>query len=120
MLGSLQNTNEGSPTSGKSTTRTTSGYSAEADDGTSALEYLHSHVPPPLILLDWNMAPMNGAAFMAAVNRDRALSGIPVVLLTADARTEDKARTPGFVGYLKKPIDLDSLFAIVRRYCPAN
>jgi two-component system response regulator FlrC len=89
----------------------------EAFDGQKALEYLRSHPAPPLILLDWNMGPMNGPQFMVEAAKDPVLSKIPVVLLTADIRASDKAKTNGFVGYLKKPVDLDALFETLRRFC---
>ena len=94
------------------------GYETEeATDGQTALHYLSAHPPPALILLDWNMAPMNGPQFMAEFTKLPALSAIPVVLITADAKITTKASSNGFAGYLKKPIDLDALFAIVSRYC---
>ncbi len=89
----------------------------EATHGQEALDYLHAHAAPPLILLDWNMAPMNGPQFMAEAAKDPMLSRIPVVLLTADARASDKAARHRFAGYLKKPVDLDALFEVVGRYC---
>lgn len=94
------------------------GYATEeAGDGTEALQYLREHAAPPLILLDWNMAPMNAPAFMDELLKQGCAQGVPVVLLTADARAEDKAKTNRYAGYLKKPVNLDDLFAVVRRYC---
>ena len=88
-----------------------------AAGGQEALEYLRAHPLPLLILLDWNMAPMSGARFMAELCRDSALSAIPVVLLTADARAAANATLRGFVGCVTKPVDLDVLFALVGRHC---
>jgi CheY-like chemotaxis protein len=99
-------------------TITTEGYQAvTAHDGLAALDYLETHEAPGLVLLDWNMAPMNGTAFMAAIARNPQLASIPVILLTADGRVEVKARDYGFAGYLKKPIEPDKLFATLARYC---
>ncbi len=72
------------------------GYEAHvAAGGQEALDYLRAHPSPPLILLDWNMAPMNGARFMAELGTDSsALSSIPVVLLTADTRAAAHAAAP--------------------------
>jgi CheY-like chemotaxis protein len=89
----------------------------EASDGQAALDWLRAHPAPPLILLDWNMAPMNGPQFMAAVATDPKLAKIPVVLMTADARAPEKSRSGAFVGCLVKPVNLDALFAFVHRYC---
>jgi|HubBroStandDraft_6_1064221.scaffolds.fasta_scaffold210614_2 CheY-like chemotaxis protein len=88
-----------------------------ASGGHEALEYLRAHPLPPLILLDWNMAPMNGARFMEELGSDASLASIPVVLLTADLRAAAHATGWGFVGCLTKPVDLDVLFALVGRHC---
>jgi DNA-binding response OmpR family regulator len=97
---------------------TSEGYdSVGASDGKAALGYLRSNPAPGLVLLDWNMSPMNGEQFMSELSRDAALANVPVVLLTADARLEDKVRGNTFAGSLRKPIDLEALFALVDRYC---
>ena len=88
----------------------------EARDGQEALDYLRSHPVPPLVLLDWNMTPVNGPQFMAEAAKDPALSKVPVVLLTADARALEQSKA-GFVGCLTKPVSLDALFEVVARYC---
>jgi CheY-like chemotaxis protein len=90
---------------------------AEAADGQEALDYLEAHPPPSIILLDWNMAPMNGPQFMAEVSKSSTLSRVPVIVLTADARAPEKVRAGGYVGCLTKPFQLDALFALLRRYC---
>jgi CheY-like chemotaxis protein len=94
------------------------GYeTAEARDGSTGLAYLRSHPAPGVILPDWNMAPMGGAAFMAEFSPDANLAPIPVVLLTADVRAEAKAKELGLSSFLTKPIDVDRLIAIAARYC---
>ena len=101
-------------------TLTAEGYeTAEATDGQAALDYLRSHEAPGLILLDWNMAPMNGRDFMIETAKDPKLAAIPTVLLTADGRAADKSQQSGTVGFLMKPVDLDELFATVARFCGA-
>jgi two-component system, chemotaxis family, chemotaxis protein CheY len=93
------------------------GYAvAEARDGGEALGYLATHPKTPLVLLDWNMAPMNGEQFMEERAKAPALQLVPVVLLTADARVAPE-RLAGLAGHLKKPVDLDALFALVAKHC---
>jgi two-component system, OmpR family, response regulator CpxR len=89
----------------------------EASDGQEALDYLRSHPPPPVILLDWNMAPMNGPQFMAEVSKSSELAEVPVIVLTADARAPEKVKRQGYAGCLTKPFQLDALFELLRRYC---
>jgi CheY-like chemotaxis protein len=89
----------------------------EARDGHVALARLRTDPRPGVILLDWNMAPMSGAQFMDELARDAALAEVPVVLVTADVGVDSKALGGRFAGYLKKPLDLDVLFALVSRFC---
>jgi two-component system chemotaxis response regulator CheY len=90
---------------------------AEARDGGAGLAYLRSNAAPGVILLDWNMTPVGGADFMTEFSRDANLAPIPVVLLTADARAEDKARVHGLSILLTKPIDVQRLLDLAGRYC---
>lgn len=93
------------------------GYpTAEASDGAEGLAYLREH-DVSLVLLDWNMAPVDATAFMAElVTIDRARD-LPVVLLTADSRVTARGQIAGFAATLKKPVDLDKLFELARTYC---
>lgn len=94
------------------------GYtSAEAADGLEALRYLRSSPAPALILLDWNMAPMNGEQFMSEFCKEPFGDGIPVVLLTADIRAREKAKGMHFAGHLDKPVRLNDLFAVIEKFC---
>lgn len=87
-------------------------------DGGAALAWLRQQPEPGLVLLDWNMTPMNGLEFMNELRKEPRWSGLPVVLLTADARAGDKAKLAPFVGVLTKPVDLDDLLSTVERFCP--
>lgn len=92
------------------------GYAtAEACDGGEGLAYLRAH-EVALVLLDWNMAPMDGETFMAELQEDDRINHLPVVLLSADARVTQRLRI-GFVAMLGKPVDLAQLFALAERYC---
>jgi CheY-like chemotaxis protein len=92
------------------------GYAVvDVDSGPAALQFLEANPRPLLILVDWNMVPMNAPAFMkeleSSPNRE-----VPVVLITADGRAQQKSRMGNFVGYLKKPVDLNALFSLVGRF----
>jgi len=92
------------------------GHAVElAADGQEALDVLETGVTPCLILLDWNMAPMNAEDFMEAFSKHRLSGQVPVVLVTADARANEKM-SHGFAGILKKPMKLEALYEVVRRY----
>lgn len=90
------------------------GYLVEcASDGEHALQVLRAGVRPGLILLDLMMPRMNGTEFRMAQRKDAALADLPVVLLSADARMEEMARTLKVQGAVRKPIDLDHLCAMI-------
>ena len=94
------------------------GYSVtSARNGREALEKL-SHAPRPcLILLDLRMPEMDGVQFRQHQLRDRTLSDVPVIVLTAatDELTADGALAG--CGRLRKPVDLDQLLASVAAAC---
>lgn len=92
------------------------GYEVEsASDGEQALQILRAGSRPGLILLDLMMPRMSGSEFRIAQQGDPALSHLPVVLLSADGRMEEKAVSLQVQGAIRKPIDLDELFAVIER-----
>lgn len=89
-----------------------------AENGAVALERLRSDVEPPcVILLDMMMPVMDGGTFRLAQQNDPTLSDIPVVVLTAHASGERSARELHVAGFLRKPVDLQTLLDVIRRYC---
>ena len=89
-----------------------------AENGAVALERLRSDVDPPcVILLDMMMPVMDGRMFRLAQQDDPTLSTIPVVVLTAHASGERAARELQVNGFLRKPVDLQTLLDVVGRYC---
>ena len=56
---------------------------AEAINGRAALDWLHGHPLPALILLDLMMPEMDGFEFLDRVRADKALREVPIVVLTA-------------------------------------
>ena len=94
------------------------GYSVvEAEHGKEALRCLRSSTDFCLILLDLFMPVMNGWAFRAEQLRDPALATIPVIVISADAGTPQKATALGAVDSMVKPIEFDRLLQAVTSYC---
>lgn len=92
------------------------GYDVEsAADGEQAIQLLRAGARPGLILLDLMMPRMSGSEFRMAQLADPALSELPVVLLSADGRMEEKAVALKVQGAIRKPIDLDELFSVIER-----
>ncbi len=92
------------------------GYASRpAENGEVALEHARAE-RPCVILLDLMMPIMNGWEFRSEQLRDPDLASIPVVIMTADGRAAEKARTL-HADYLKKPILLNALLELVNDYC---
>src|SRR5690606_29603038 len=77
---------------------------AEADDGTTALPMLHSG-NFDFLVTDWNMPGMTGIDLLRAVRADDRLKGLPVLMVTAEAKRDQiiEAAQAGVNGYVVKP-----------------
>ena len=94
------------------------GYNvAMAADGREALDCLRRQWRPSLILLDLTMPVMNGWQFRAEQRQDPALSGIPVVVLSAGDHLAEQMGPLGITDYVRKPIELSRLLRLIERYC---
>lgn len=83
---------------------------AAAPNGRRALE-LATHQRPSLLVLDLGLPDIDGYGVAAGI---RAVHGaVPILVITADGRAEEKAQRVGAFGYLHKPFDLDELVAVV-------
>jgi CheY-like chemotaxis protein len=92
------------------------GYRVEtATQGQEALDMLPKLPTPCLILLDLMMPVMDGWEFARALRKDMILASIPVALVTAYA--EEAKTFSGAQTVIRKPIDLDLLLQVVRRFC---
>ncbi|HEV8321474.1 MAG TPA: response regulator [Myxococcota bacterium] len=87
-----------------------------AANGREALEHLRRGAQPCVILIDLMMPVMNGWEFRSEQVRDPDLAGIPLVVISGDGGIDQKAASVGADGWLRKPIDLDTLLATVERY----
>jgi CheY-like chemotaxis protein len=95
------------------------GFAAEeAFNGWQAWERLCSGDPPELILLDVMMPSFDGWRFLDALRREKALVGLPVIIVTAlGVAGPAWARSLGAVACFRKPVDFQALLAEVRRWC---
>ena len=93
------------------------GYGVECvADGEQALSYLRGGGRPGLILLDLMMPRMSGSEFRMVQKVDPRLRHLPVVLLSADGRMEEKARALETHGAIRKPINLDELLSTIQQF----
>lgn len=90
-----------------------------AENGSVALEYLRSAKDLPcMILLDISMPVMDGYAFRAEQMKDSRIAVIPTAMISADGHVRDKATRAGVEEYLRKPVELGALLALIEKYCP--
>lgn len=69
---------------------------------------------PALLVLDYGLPELDGAGVAAALRGAHDVP-VPILLITADGRSAEKARRVGALDYLQKPFEVDDLVAIVRR-----
>ena len=88
------------------------GYSDvdEAEDGIQALQKLKSE-KFDFVVTDWNMPNMDGLDLLKAIRADAALSSLPVLMVTAEAKKENiiAAAQAGASGYVVKPFTAATL-----------
>ena len=89
----------------------------EASTGREAVDLAAEH-RPALVLMDIQLADMDGLEALRRLREDSQTASIPVLALTAQAMKGDRERfmEAGFDGYLAKPVDIDELIAAVREY----
>lgn len=83
-----------------------------AADGRQALEQAVQS-PPDLVVLDM-MLPVVGGEGVASEIR-RLHGNVPILLMTADGRAQEKAGRVGAFDYLTKPFDVQRLLTLVLR-----
>ncbi|RJX30843.1 MAG: chemotaxis protein CheY [Oxalobacter sp.] len=82
----------------------------EAEDGVQALQKLRSE-KYDFVVSDWNMPNMDGLEMLKQIRADSALSKLPVLMVTAEAKKENiiAAAQAGANGYVVKPFTAATL-----------
>ncbi len=88
----------------------------EASDGEEALAKLRGGLQPRLILLDMMMPKMDGEAFLRELHRDPQRRHLPVVIMSGNRQSRQRAAELSVQGYLIKPVELDELLRVVRQF----
>jgi PAS domain S-box-containing protein len=70
---------------------------------------------PDIVLTDLAMPLDDGYSLLSHVRADNTMTDVPVVAITAHARSEDRTRclAAGFDAYMSKPVDMNELIDIV-------
>lgn len=87
-----------------------------ADNGQTALDLLAQPADlPSAILLDLMMPVMDGFQFREQQAKITRIAGIPVVVMSADNRLDEKKHILRAAHALKKPLDIDMILELVKK-----
>jgi CheY-like chemotaxis protein len=97
-------------------------YAVAAEDGLEALHLLRTvrhRAPeaPCLVLLDLKMPRLSGNEFRRAQLGDPTVANVPIAVMSGAYDLEQRAQAMGAVATLAKPLNVDLLIEVVRRYC---
>ena len=93
----------------------------EAEDGNGALVKLRQD-KYDLVVSDWNMPNMSGLDLLKAIRADNGLNGIPVLMVTAEAKKENvvEAIKAGVNNYVVKPFTAEILKEKIEKIFDSN
>ena len=97
-------------------------YALAAEDGLEALHLLRavrhrSPDAPCLILLDLAMPRLGGHEFRRSQLGDPTVANVPIAVMSGAIDLEQRAKALGAVATLPKPLNVDLLISVVKRYC---
>ena len=89
-----------------------------AESGRAAIDMLHQRPEVDIVLMDIMMPDMDGFDTMRHIRRVPAFKALPIIALTAKAMQTDREKciAAGASDYVSKPIDIDELLALMRRW----
>ncbi|MEV2276085.1 HAMP domain-containing protein [Nocardiopsis sp. NPDC049922] len=93
-----------------------------ADNGRSGIAMLEANEDISLVLMDVMMPELDGNATTRAIRDMPQFADLPIISLTAKAMQGDRERSlaAGATDYVTKPVDLDHLLDVMRRWLTAG
>ncbi len=88
----------------------------EAEDGHSALNYLHNNPNPDLILMDLTFPNMTPKEFVTDLKGNPHTNSIPYIFISGQGTIREQAQELEATTYLKKPFDLDDFVSLVKKH----
>jgi CheY-like chemotaxis protein len=92
---------------------------ATASNAFEALDAVRA-APPAVILLDLMMPQLSGQQFRRFLSADPRLAAIPILVVSASPNADEESQRIGAVACIHKPVDLDGMLSIIKRYLPAR
>lgn len=95
------------------------GYTVQtAFNGQEGLDILQNSITLPcVILLDLMMPVKDGFQFRNEQLQNPKISGVPVVVMSADGHVQEKKARIGALDYIRKPVDVETYLKVVSRFC---
>ncbi len=87
-------------------------------DGWEAFELVSGKLPD-VIITDWRMPRVDGLGLCRLLRHNLPSCGLPVIMLSADEPPDDQ-RSQLYDAYLRKPISVEQLLALVSRLASAR
>ncbi len=86
---------------------------SEAENGIAALELIKSQGLPDLVIMDMIMPRMNGWVFVRELRANYGAT-LPVIVMTAAADADQRARDVDAAAWIGKPFEVNDLLQLIR------
>ena len=83
-----------------------------AQDGVEGLFLINSH-KPALIILDVHMPNVDGYKLVRDIQSDEEIKKIPIIIVTADEKLEERFKLIGIQYYFKKPYKIQKVLSAI-------
>lgn len=84
----------------------------EAENGSQGLTLAFGHLPD-IILLDISLPDIDGNGVLKQLRSNPNTTATPVIAISGNSVIETQLTSPGFQGYLAKPIDIQALYTTI-------
>lgn len=92
------------------------GYTVAVVSNGKAIKKRVESYKPDLVLLDVWLPGIDGKEITKILKRDKNLSHVPVVVVSALNDTQKIAKSCGADDFLEKPFDMDTLLNLAKKY----
>jgi CheY-like chemotaxis protein len=72
-----------------------------------------------LVIVDFMMPLLDGAAMCTAMKANPALAHLPIIMMSAVSEQLVRQRFPDYTAFLRKPFRVAALIELVRKVLPA-
>lgn len=88
-----------------------------AANGQEALSQVRGELSPDVIVLDMLLPVVDGWQVLERMVEERIATRIPIIIATGTVLSREWALDHGCAGFVRKPIEIESLLQEIRRLC---